>query len=97
MLIDLGSIEFEWDVGNVGKNNKHGVEDTEGEEVFFDDYKVILRDKLHSQKEERFILLGKTKRDRLLFVVFTRRRSKVRIVSARDINRKERKLYEEAR
>ena len=86
--------EFEWDQGNIGKNKKHGVEDAESEEPFFDLEKVILKDRLHSGEEERFILLGKTKKEKILFVVFTRRASKIRIISSRGINRKERPLYE---
>ena len=96
MLGDPGALEFEWDPGNAGKNKKHGVEDSESEEVFFDDRKVLLRDAAHSLGEERFILLGKTKRGRLLFVVFAQRRKWIRIISARDLNRRERPLYEKA-
>lgn len=88
-------IEFDWDKGNIGKNwRKHKVRDSEAEEVFFDDNKKIFKDKLHSKEEERFILLGKTQKERLLFVAFTLRNDKIRIISTRDINKKERKLYE---
>jgi len=51
---------------------------------------------LHSQVEERFIILGKTRKDRLLYVVLTKRANKIRIISARDINKKERYIYEKA-
>ena len=95
MRIDPGAVEFEWDRGNAGKNKKHDVDDSECEEIFFDEHKVMLRDVLHSGREERFVLIGKTKSDRLLFVVFTRRGKKIRVISARDINKKERRLYEE--
>ena len=95
MLIDKSAFEFEWDQGNIGKNKKHKVEDNEAEEVFLDEGKVILKDKLHSQGEERFIILGKTKKDRLLYLAFTKRVKKIRIISARDINKKESYLYEE--
>jgi len=87
--------EFEWDKGNVNKNKKHKVKDKETEEVFFDKNKVIYKDKLHSKHEDRFIIIGKTKEDRLLYAVFTKRGKKNRIISARDINKKEVKLYEE--
>ncbi|MDP2650708.1 MAG: BrnT family toxin [bacterium] len=87
--------EFQWDKGNTGKNRKHGVLDSESEEVFFDENKVMLKDVLHSGNESRFILLGKTKKGRLLFVVFAKRGAKIRIISARDINKKEKYLYEE--
>lgn len=88
--------EFEWDKGNIGKNKKHKVKEKETEEVFFDENKTIYKDKLHSKHEERFIVLGKTKEDRLLYVVFTKRGKKIRIISARDINKREVKLYEKA-
>lgn len=96
MRINKKIFEFQWDKGNIEKNKKHNVEDKEAEEAFLDDGKVILKDKLHSTGlEERFILLGKTKRNRLLYVVFTQRDDKLRIISARDINKKEVYLYEE--
>ncbi|MDP2951359.1 MAG: BrnT family toxin [bacterium] len=86
---------FLWDKGNSNKNlKKHNVSDLECEEVFFDQNKIAFKDKLHSGKEERFILLGKTKRDRLLFLVFTLRGNQVRVISSRDINKKEKYLYE---
>lgn len=88
---------FEWDKWNIDKIYfKHKVEPFECEEVFFDESKVILMDVLHSGKEERYILLGKTKENRLLFIVFTARENKIRIISARDINKKERHLYEKS-
>lgn len=88
-------LEFEWDKGNIDKNwLKHNVTDKEAEEVFIDKRKFIFRDKIHSGKEERFRILGKTKAGRLLFIVFTIRKHKVRVISARDINRKEVFLYE---
>lgn len=88
------SIEFEWDKGNQGKNwARHKVNDQECEEAFFDNDKKIIRDVLHSRQEERYILLGGTKRQRLLFIVFTLRAAKIRVISARDINKKESKLY----
>ena len=66
-MIDLAKIiGFEWDQGNIGKNLKHGIEDQEAEEPFFDEDKVVYKDLLHSIKEERFILIGKSKQDRRL-------------------------------
>ena len=87
--------EFEWDKGNIEKNKKHKVEDKETEEVFLDERKKTFKDKLHSDGEERFRVVGKTKKGRLLFVAFTKRKNKIRIISARDINKKEVYLYEE--
>lgn len=83
-------IGFEWDIGNQDKNwRKHKVSASEIEESFFDKEKKISKDFLHSQLEDRFVLIGKTKRNRILFIVFTRREHKVRVISARDLNKKE--------
>jgi len=93
--IDKNLKRFTWDKGNIDKNwLKHKVKNSECEEVFFDENKIILKDVFHSEKEGRFIILGKTKKNRLLFVVFTKRSNKIRIISARDVNKKERRLYE---
>lgn len=88
--------EFEWDKGNINKNSKHNVEDKEAEDVFFDENKVVYKDKLHSKVEDRFIVLGKTEGRRLLYVVFTNRGRRIRIISARDTDKKEVKIYEES-
>jgi hypothetical protein len=90
-------VRFEWDDGNRDKNwLSHGVSTTEAEEVFFDANKKLAKDVLHStDQEERYILLGKTRLERLIFVVFTIREENIRVVSARDLNRRERPLYEE--
>lgn len=89
-------IEFEWDEYNRDKNLvKHRVADTECEEVFFDEKKKIVRDLLHSGKENRYILIGQTKKQRRLFMVFTLRKNKIRVISARDLNKKGTHLYEE--
>ncbi len=87
-------IEFDWDKGNSGKNEKHGVSDKEAEEIFFDNKKKTFKDRVHSQNEERLRMVGETKEGRLLFVVYTLRKEKIRVISARDINRKEVRLYE---
>ena len=95
MVVIKKPISFQWDKGNIGKNKKHKVEEKEAEEVFFDKKKRTFKDRVHSENEERFRLIGKSKKKRLLFIVFTVRREKVRIISARDTNRKEVSLYEE--
>ncbi len=88
-------VGFEWDNGNKGKNLlKHQIKNEECEEVFFDQNKKILKDNIHSIKEERYILLGKTKKQKLIFLVFTIRKNQIRVISARDLNKKEYKLYE---
>jgi len=94
MRIYKKPLEFEWDKGNTRKNKKHKVEDLEAEEVFFDDRKKSYKDVIHSGTEERHILLGKTKRNRLLYLVFTVRNGRVRIISAGNVNKKEVHLYE---
>jgi uncharacterized protein len=94
MLTDKKVVEFDWDKGNTSKNVKHKVEDKEAEEAFFDEAKKTFKDHVHSGKEERFRIVGKTKKGRILFIVFTIRKNKIRIISARDINRKEVRLYE---
>ncbi len=89
-------IEFLWDSGNANKNfRKHRVTNQECEEVFYDHSKQILKDPLHSREEDRFILIGQTKMLRDLFIVFTHRDAMVRVISARDLNKRERNLYEE--
>lgn len=95
MLVVREPLEFEWDQWNKGKNFlKHRVTDEECEEVFFDPEKKILKDVFHSQEEDRYILIGQTKKARLLFVAFTIRKNKTRVISARGLNRRERYLYE---
>jgi hypothetical protein len=98
MKVNSKVLQFEWDSGNSNKNKlKHAVEDWECEEVLFDSKKVMFKDKLHSYNEQRFILLGKTRQERLLYIVFTTRNEKIRVISARDITkRKEIELYEKA-
>ena len=87
---------FEWDAGNKQKSLvKHEVSNEECEETFFDHKKEIQKDRLHSINEERYALIGQTKQNRLLYIIFTIRKDKIRFISARDINKKERKLYEE--
>ena len=96
MIIISEPIKFEWDKGNIDKNwKKHNVSTTEAEEVFFDDNKKTFPDPSHSRNELRHILIGMTKTGRMLFVIFTIRRQFVRIISVRDLDQRERGLYEE--
>src|SRR4030042_1263366 len=89
-------VKFVWDKGNLDKNwQKHRVANQEAEEVFFDQNKKAFKDRLHSGDEERFRVIGRSKKSRLLFMVFAIRNDKVRIISAGDINKKEVQLYEE--
>ncbi len=86
---------FEWDEGNSGKNaKKHRVSDRECEEVFFDVRFKVFYDRGHSVAENRYYGLGSTFAKRNLFVVFTVRGDKMRVISTRPMNRKERLEYE---
>jgi len=89
-------ITFEWDKGNTDKNvTKHNVSNQEAEEAFINDPKVILSDEKHSSEiEKRHMLWGKTNSKRLITVIFTIRKEKIRIISCRDMHKKERREYE---
>ena len=98
-MIDLFSIVgFEWDAGNERKNDKHGVSMAEAEQVFFNAPLLLLDDVAHSQSEVRLHALGQTDGGRPLHITFTLRRSGelIRVISARDMHRKERSVYEKA-
>ena len=96
--IFLKTTGFEWDKNNIGKNQqKHDVYYTECEEVFFNQPLLLYLDSKHSKQEKRYYVLGKTSLDRKLFAVFTIKNNKIRIISARDMGRKERKIYEETK
>ncbi len=85
---------FQWDAGNVEKNwLAHQVSAAECEQTLFNQPLVAAPDPRHSQEEPRFFLLGQTDAGRLLFIVFTLRDSLIRVISARDMSRKERKVY----
>jgi uncharacterized DUF497 family protein len=87
---------LEWDAGNADKNwSLHKVSRGEAEEVFFNRPILVASDQNHSRKEERFAALGKTNLGRRLGIVFTIRGTLVRVISARDMSRTERRVYEE--
>ena len=87
-------LSFDWDSGNIEKSwIKHKVSYKQTEEVFFNKPLRIFEDIRHSQKENRFIALGITNKNRKLYIVFTIRNQKIRIISARNQSKKERKLY----
>jgi hypothetical protein len=89
-------IGFEWDEGNIGKNwIKHKVSNKECEEVFFNEPIIILNDEKHSNEERRYLCFGKTEANRKLTIIFTLRNNLVRIISAREQNRKEKRFYNE--
>ncbi len=87
---------FEWDEGNSDKNwFLHQVSRVECEEVFFSVPLMIAGDTQHSKTEKRHYVLGQTDRGRLLFISFTIRDNLIRVISARDMNRRESKRHEE--
>ncbi len=93
----LSQVEgFEWDEGNVEKNwEKHRVSYLECEEVFFNQPLLVQEDEIHSKSEPRHYVLGITKGGRHLFIVFTIRQNKIRVISARNMSRRERRIYRE--
>ncbi len=98
-MIDLSAIiGFDWDEGNSRKNSKHGGSTAESEQVFFNAPLLLLADVKHSQQEPRFHALGRTHQDRLLHITFTLRQQNthIRVISARDMHKKERSIYEQA-
>ena len=90
---------FDWDEGNARKSaDKHGVSQAEAERVFFNEPLLLLPDPDHSRDESRYHALGATDAGRLLHVTFTLRSSGIliRVISARDMHRKERDFYDQA-
>ena len=85
---------FDWDPGNRDKNwLGHNVTTPECEQIFFNEPLVVASDSKHSQVEDRYYALGRTSVDRRMFVVFTMRGTLIRVISARDMSRKERRVY----
>jgi uncharacterized DUF497 family protein len=96
-VFDFGSIVgFDWDEGNKQKNwEKHQVDYRECEEVFFNQPLLINEDTKHSTQEKRYHVLGRSDTGRTVILVFTIRNNKIRVISARDQSKKERKIYEQ--
>lgn len=97
-MIDFDAVVgFDWDAGNLGKNSKHGVDNREAEEVFFNQPLLVTPDDIHSGDEIRWRTLGRTDAGRKLTVIFTLRKSgtSLRVISARDMHRKEEALYDQ--
>ena len=92
-MIDFGGLTgFQWDAGNARKSaDKHGVSEAEAEQVFFNEPLLVVGDVKHSRSESRFHALGVTGAGRRLHVTFTLREenTKIRVISARDMHRKE--------
>jgi uncharacterized DUF497 family protein len=90
---------FDWDAGNERKSDeKHAATRFEAEQVFFNQPLLVLADQKHSQNEERYHALGKSNDARLLHITFTLRSTGtlIRVISARDMHRKERNIYEQS-
>lgn len=95
-LGDLAKIEgFDWNDANIIKNReKHHTEPKEGEEAFFNKPTIFLKDPKHStKKERRYGVLGQTNEGRKLAIYFTVRNKKIRVISSRDMNKKDRTIY----
>ncbi len=99
-MIDFNRITgFDWDAGNSRKSaDKHDVSQAEAESIFFNDPLIVAEDTKHSHREQRLNALGRTSQNRLLHITFTLRQDEtmIRVISARDMHRKERKAYEQA-
>ncbi len=92
-------IGFDWDDGNSRKSqDKHDATQTEAEQIFFNDPLLLLADEKHSENEARCHAYGKTDKGRKLHISFALRRggTLIRVISARDMHRKERMIYEKA-
>jgi hypothetical protein len=88
---------FQWDAGNADKNwDLHQVSQAECEQIFFNRPILVALDDTHSQGELRYAVLGRTNAGRRLSVIVTIRETLVRVISARDVSRRERRVYEDA-
>jgi hypothetical protein len=89
-------MRFEWDKNKVAKNlSKHEVSFEEAKTVFDDPLYVDFYDPDHSEKEERYLIVGESNRRRLLIVSYTEKEKAIRLISAREVTRSEREAYEE--
>ncbi|MCP8883119.1 BrnT family toxin [Devosia sp. XJ19-1] len=93
-------VGFDWDEGNARKSaDKHGVSQSEAEQVFFNEPLLTLPDPVHCELEIRFHALGRTDGSRMLHITFTLRdeHTRLRVISARDMSRRERSYYDQDR
>lgn len=92
------AIIFEWDSEKAKSNLiKHDVSFDEAITIWNDEFAAFLHDPNHSIAEERFIMIGYSNKNNLLFVSFTDRNKKIRIISARKATKSERKRHEESK
>lgn len=95
MKVFSAPIAFDWDAGNSQKNQEqHGVTNQEAESLFFNEHKFVFEDSTHSQIKKRYLLLGITSEGRKPAIIFIIRKNKIRIISARDMHKKERQIYD---
>jgi uncharacterized DUF497 family protein len=98
-MLDLSQIVgFDWDDGNTFKSaEKHAVSQAEAEQVFADIRLLVTEDVKHSERESRYQAMGRTVGGRLLHVTFTLRdnQTRIRVISARSMSRKERAYYDQ--
>ena len=91
----LECVGFEWNKANIEKNwLKHKVTPSECEQVFFNHPLMVDDDQKHSKKENRYYVLGQTDTKRFIFLVFAIRGNLIRVISARNMSRKERRVYQ---
>ena len=90
------SLQFEWDnkKANINKR-KHGITFEEASTAFADELSITINDPLHSEEEDRLILIGQSKQSKTLVVIHVERKEVVRIISARKATKHEQKFYEE--
>jgi uncharacterized protein len=89
-------MKYAWDDNKAVKNlAKHGISFTEAKTIFDDPLYVDFYDLDHSDDEERYLIVGESNRGRLLIVSYTERRESIRIISAREVTKSEREIYEE--
>lgn len=89
-------IKFEWDKGKAKSNlQKHKVSFEEVMTIWNDELTVFLHDPSHSDNEPRYMMIGYSSKNNLLFVSFTERNQRIRIISARKATKYERKRHEE--
>ncbi len=89
-------MKYAWDDNKAVKNlAKHGISFTEAKTIFDDPLYVDFYDLDHSDDEDRYLIVGESNRGRLLIVSYTERRESIRIISAREVTKSEREIYEE--
>jgi uncharacterized DUF497 family protein len=90
------SRKFDWDPNKAARNlAKHGISFDEAETAFDDPRRVVKPDELHSETEDRWIVIGRTNQGRLAVIVCTKRNGRIRLISARRTTPRERRDHED--